>query len=164
MNIIIFNYELWRDSYLRYQKKRADKHLTKVFYFSLDEAIQKCKRAPRKYYILQESASSYQVIGSQEVKRLRKFHQVKNDDTFIDIHEKSFVVSPENIQRLIHEQHRRKWHVKWFNMFVGNYYKPVTEWELNMLKNIAHSIETNSKLPVADAIKEHFDIFIHKHS
>lgn len=160
MNIFSFNYELWRDSYLRYQKKRADKHLTKVFYFALDEAIQKCLRAPRKYYILQDSASSYQVIGSQEVKRLRKFHQVRNDDTFIDIHEKSFVISPENIQRLIHEQHRRKWHVKWFNMFVGNYYKSVTKGELEMLKTIEKLMSNDSafilwKPDLSEFIKKH---------
>lgn len=162
MNIITFNLKLWRDSHLRYQKKRTDKHLTKVFYFALDEAIQKCLRAPRKYYILQDSTASYQVIGSQEVKKLRKFHQVKNDDTFIDIHEKSFVVSPENIKRLIHEQKRRKWRWRWWNMLTENYYKPVTKGELEMLKQIGRhlsgdigysTMQLNSSL--AEFIKKH---------
>jgi len=161
MNIIKFNYKLWRDAHLRRQENKTSKHLTKVFYLTLDEAIERCKREPRKYYILQESASSYQIIGSQEVRRLKKFSEVRKDETFIDLQEKSFFVSPENIKRLEHEQNRRKY--RWWFLFAEYYYVPVTKGELQTLKEVEYllmfSKEYNSK-KLADAISE----IIKKHS
>lgn len=139
-NIISLNWNLWKHFIQEKKKAKIEKHSTKTFYVALYIAIEKCKKHPRKYYIVKKNSAEWEILGSQELKKMRKFSVAKSDKTFMDLHELAPYVSPENIKRHIHEQRRRKWHVRWWNMLIENYYKPVTKGELELLKQIGRHL------------------------
>lgn len=138
MNIIKFNYQLYKKLMLEKKQVRIKRHLTKSYHLKLDEAIEMCKQHPRKYYIVQKSEAEYEILGSQEIRKMRKFKEARKDETFMTLHETSPFVSPENLDRLIHEQSRRKKR-RWY-LFTENRYQPVTKNELEMLRRVATSL------------------------
>ena len=161
-NIISLNWNLWKHFLQEKKKAKIEKHSTKTFYVTLDIAIEKCKQFPRKYYIVKVNASEWEILGSQEIRKMRKFSEAKKDNDFRMLHETAIYVSPENIKRHIHEQKRRKWYRKMWNMFTENYYKPVTKGELEMLKKVGNRMALitpkgfdNIESALAEFIKKH---------
>lgn len=141
MNIIQIRIKLFRHYWQKRKEVLTEKHCTKIFYKALDLAIQKCIQHPRKYYIAKKSLTDWEILGSQELKKLKKFPGVRKDIDFMEMAETAFIVQPENLERLKHEQYRRRWHIQWKNLFWGNYYTPVTKKELEMLKKIRRNID-----------------------
>lgn len=132
MNIIKIKLQLWKKAQMERKRVAVQRHLTKSFYRKLDEAIEKCKQHPRKYYIVQKSEAEWEILGSQEVRKMRKFKEAKKDDNFMKLHETAPYVSPENIERHMAEQRRRK--RKWLYMWAGDTYKPLTKEEVVALR------------------------------
>ncbi len=148
--------KLWQHYWAKRKKVAAEKHASRMFYKTLDEALEAFNRQPRKYYICKKSEVDWEILGAQEVKKMRKFKVVKEDTNFMNLEERAFVISPDNIDRIKHEQHLRKWYVKWWNLTFRNYYEPVSEWDMHILERIHKSL-TNA------AEKEHLGHFINKH-
>jgi hypothetical protein len=160
MNLIKLNYLLYKARVQKAKEASIAKHMTKMYYKTLDIAIKRCITEPRKYYIVKKSESEWEILGSQEVRKMRRFKEAKHDENFMKLEEMSPFVSPVNIQRHIHEQTRRKY--RWWFLFSENYYKPVTEGELEMLKQVGRKMSTlfyrgsdNSESALAEFIKKH---------
>ena len=158
-------FKTWKHYWQNRQLALTEKHKTKIFFKTVDRAIEMCKREPRKYYIMQKSLVDYEILSSVEIKKLKKFKVVKKDENFVDLDEKSFIVKPENLDRLIHESKRRKLLNRWKNLFFENYYNPITEGELQTLKYakvyLRNSIpSTQHTLEIANCIEK----IIEKHS
>ena len=132
MNLFKFNWLLFRREFIEaYKKHRIEKHMLRMFYKTVDSAIAKCEMHPRKYYIVQKSISEWEILGSQEVRKMKKFSEARKDQTFMHLHETAPYISPENIERWKHERLRRK-NKMWF-MFIESYYKPITKEEIKVL-------------------------------
>ena len=161
-NIISLNIALWKHFIQKKKEVRIAKHSTRTFYKALDLAIEKCRVHPRKYYIVKVNASEWEILGSQEIRKMRKFSEARKDNDFRMLHETAPYIYPENIDRYIHERHRRKWHVKWWNLMIGNYYVPVTKSEIGMLQDIGNYLKNDPGFMnqmmvsnLADFIKKH---------
>lgn len=128
-----FKFKLWQHYWAAKKKVDAEKHATKMFYLKLDEAIEKCHQEKRKFYLMKKSMVDWEILGAQEINKLKKFKTVRQDEDFRSLEEKSVVVCPENLERLMHEQRRRKKINIWWNKWTGNYYTPVTKEELSIL-------------------------------
>lgn len=136
---------------------RLKRHATKAYLRKLDEAIEKCKQFPRKYYIVQKSEAEWEILGSQEIRKMRKFKEARHDDNFMKLHETAPFVSPENLDRLIYEQSRRK--NRWWHTFFGEPYQPVTKKELDMLRRVLLDLK------ILDSVwADEFENFVKKHT
>jgi hypothetical protein len=159
--MIKFTWKLWSHYWAKKKKLMTEKHATKMFYITLDQAIEKCKTERRKFYLMKKSMVEWEILGSQEIKKLKKFKTVRKDEDFRSLEEKSVVVCPENLDRLTYEQSRRRHVNKWWNSFTGNYYQPVTKDELDLLKSIRENFYSYKKhyydifLPLDAFIKKH---------
>lgn len=156
MNIFKVKYLLIKKAIEERKKIMAEKHLTKAYYRTLDIAIERCKQQPRKYYIVQKSAAEWEILGSQEIRKMRKFKEARQDENFMKLHEMAPYVDPINLQRHIHEQTRRK--NKWWFLYSENYYKPVTKSEMELLKRVLLQLKLNESAAADD-----FETFIQKH-
>lgn len=145
MNILDIELKLNRKAWAELMAIRLKRHQTKAYYRKLDEAIEMCKQHPRKYYVVQKSEAEWEILGSQEIRKMRKFKEAKHDENFMKLHETAPFVSPENIKRLIHERSRRRY--PWFYLFTERYYKPLDEEELAVLKKARILLYTT---PIAD--------------
>jgi hypothetical protein len=98
-NILSLNWSIWKHLIQERKKVMIEKHSTKMFYKTLDIAIEKCKQHPRKYYIVKVNTAEWEILGSQEIRKMRKFSEARKDNDFRLLHETAPYVSPENIER-----------------------------------------------------------------
>lgn len=152
MNILKIKYQLWKKAQMERKRVAVKRHLTKSFYRKLGEAIEMCKQHPRKYYIIQKSEAEWEILGSQEVRKMRKFKEAKHDENFMKLHETAPFVSPENLSRHQHELKRYK--RRWLYMWMGDTYKPLTKEEQLVLSSAAVVVKRAGYEGICESLKE----------
>ncbi len=158
-----FNWTFWNKILGINPRIKAQKRLTKLFYQALDVAIEQAKVDPKKRYIfLDEATQTWKIMNSYDIKQVRKrSKEVRKDATFMHLHEQGYVICKENLQRLIHEQKRRKSLNKFWNRWMGNYYVPITKEELHTLRRVLLDLKLfGSENNLIDQLEE----IIKKHS
>jgi hypothetical protein len=120
------------------KKTRLERHRTRLFHKVLDQTIEKCQQEDRKFYIIGKGEASFEVLGAQELKKLRKFAVVRKDENFMDLSEKAVVVSKETLNRQLTEQSfRNKWYKRWWFRFWGlTMHTGLTQCEVDSLRRL----------------------------
>lgn len=134
MQIFKIEFLLFKKWLKEYKDWRIEKASTAAFYRAVDIAIEKYKQHPRKYYVAQASLEHYEVLGSQEIRKMRKYKVAKQDENFMKLHEVAFAVTDQNIDRLKYEQARR--HRKWLYRMIDPFYRPIKPEHEKMLESL----------------------------
>lgn len=156
MNYLKLELKLWQHFWAKRKKVATQRHATRIFNKTLDEALELFRQQPRKYYIVKKSDVEWEILGSQELKKLRKFKAVKEDQNFMKLEELAFVVSSDNFKRLVHERRRDIWYIQWWNHFTRNYYKPVSDFDLTVFEKMVDDLSDPD-------LKKHLASFINRH-